>query len=126
MIFSSTCLCLTAHRFTYLFADFLCLPACRTVSVCLPACLTVSVNPHTRLSAYMSHCLCLPACLFTFLPACLPAYRPTTCQLAYLRVFQLSFSLHVCSSVCLSYCLPASSTLPTLVPLPSLPVIPSA
>ena len=134
MIFSFTCLCLTAHPFTCLFADCLCLlacppdclcqptyptvcphvplslsahipdclPTCPTVSVCLPARLTVSVSPHTRLSAHMPHCLCLPTCLFIFLPACLPAYRPTTCQHVYLRVFQLSVSLHVCSSVCLT------------------------
>ena len=120
LIFSSTCLCLTAHPFTCLFADFLCLPACRTVSVCLPARLTVSVSPHTRLSAYMSHCLCLPACLPVCLSACLPPDNLSSCLPTCFPTVCLSARVFVC----LSYCLPANVI--TLVPLASLPVMPSA
>lgn len=100
LIFSSTCLCLTARPFTCLFADFLCLPACRTVSVCLPVRLTVSVSPHTRLSAYMSHCLCLPACL----PVCLPTAR----QPVIMPTYVFSNCLSLCTCVRLSVLLSSS------------------
>ena len=89
MIFSSTCLCLTAHPFTCLFADCLCLLACPPDCLCQPTyptvCLHVPLSLSPCLSIYLSSCLsaCLP---LDYLSTCLPTCFPTVCLSARVRL----------------------------------------
>lgn len=89
-----------------------CLPDCLCLLACPPDCLCQPTYPTVCLHVPLSLSPCLSACLPPdYLSSCLPTCFPTVCLSA--RVF-----------VCLSYCLPANVI--TLVPLASLPVMPSA
>lgn len=99
-----------------------CLPDCLCLLTCLPDCLCQPTHPTVCLHVPLSLSSCLSIYLSSCLSACLPPDYLSTCLPTCFPTVFLSARVFVC----LSYCLPASSTLPTLVPLPSLPVIPSA
>ena len=112
MIFSFTCLCLTAHPFTCLFADCLCLLACPPDCLCQPTYPTVCPHVPLSLSAHIPDCLptCptvsvpLPVYLSFFLPVCLPTARLPVNMSTYV----FSNCLSLCTCVRLSVLLSSS------------------